>query len=107
MIGECDLSERRACSLVGLSRDSYRNPPEADAMTQELSSKIVEIARSRMHVGASAIEGGQEIYGDVRRMGKGFALPALRVMDAQRKAAAQTSSGFMWASMWDKIPKSI
>jgi len=44
MIDQCDLSERRACRLVGLSRDSYRNPPEVDDMTQELSSKIVEIA---------------------------------------------------------------
>jgi putative transposase len=43
MIGECDLSERRACRLVGLSRDGYRNPPEVDAMNQELSSRIVEI----------------------------------------------------------------
>uniref|UniRef100_UPI004039673D IS3 family transposase n=1 Tax=unclassified Variovorax TaxID=663243 RepID=UPI004039673D len=51
MIGECDLSERRACRLVGLSRDSYRNPPEADAMTQELSSKIVEIAHARRRFG--------------------------------------------------------
>ncbi|WP_373423322.1 IS3 family transposase [Variovorax paradoxus] len=51
MIGECDLSERRACRLVGLSRDSYRNPPEANAMTQELSSKIVEIAHARRRFG--------------------------------------------------------
>ena len=51
MIGECDLSERRACRLVGLSRDSYRNPPEADAMTQELSNKIVEIAHARRRFG--------------------------------------------------------
>jgi hypothetical protein len=34
----------------------------------------------------AGIEVGQEIYGDVRRMGKGFALPASRVMDAQRKS---------------------
>lgn len=51
MIEQCDLSERRACVLVGLSRDSYRNPPEAGAMTQELSSKIVEIAHARRRFG--------------------------------------------------------
>jgi len=51
MIEHCDLSERRACRFVGLSRDSYRNPPEADAMTQELSSKIVEIAHARRRFG--------------------------------------------------------
>jgi putative transposase len=32
---------------VGLARDSYRNPPEADPMTQELGNKIVEIAHAR------------------------------------------------------------
>ena len=55
MIEQCGLSERRACRLVGLSRDCWRNPPEIDAMTQELSSKIVEIAhvRRRFGIGAS------------------------------------------------------
>ena len=28
---EQSICERRACRLVGLSRDSYRNPPEVDA----------------------------------------------------------------------------
>jgi putative transposase len=51
MIERCDLSERRACRLVGLSRDSYRHPPEVDAMTKELSSKIVEIAHARRRFG--------------------------------------------------------
>ncbi len=45
------LSERRACSLVGLSRDSYRHPPETDQMTQDLTSKIVEIAQVRRRFG--------------------------------------------------------
>ena len=30
MVTEHHLSERRACRLVGLSRDSYRHPPQAD-----------------------------------------------------------------------------
>jgi putative transposase len=51
MIEQCGLRERRACRLVGLSRDSWRNPPEIDAMTQELSSKIVEIAHVRRRFG--------------------------------------------------------
>ena len=45
------LSERRACSLVGLSRDSYRHPPETNQMTQDLSGKIVEIAQARRRFG--------------------------------------------------------
>ena len=51
MIKEFDLSERRACRLVGLSRDSYRYPPAPDVMTQSLSAKIVEIAQQRRRFG--------------------------------------------------------
>ena len=51
MIDEHDLSERRACWLVGLSRDSYRHPPEIDAMTAALTGKIVEIAHARRRFG--------------------------------------------------------
>ena len=51
MIEQCDLSQRRACRLVGLSRDSFRNPPEPDQMTKDLSGKIVEIAHARRRFG--------------------------------------------------------
>ena len=51
MVNEHHLSERRACRLVGLSRDSYRNPPEPDPATIQLSSKIVEIAQVRRRFG--------------------------------------------------------
>jgi putative transposase len=45
------LSERHACCLVGLSRDSYRHPPQADHMTQDLTGKIIEIAHARRRFG--------------------------------------------------------
>ncbi len=51
MIAQHHLSERRACSLVGLSRDSYRHPPEADQATKDLRDKIVEIAQARRRFG--------------------------------------------------------
>jgi putative transposase len=51
MIEQHHLSERRACRLVGLSRDSYRNPPVVDEATQQLSAKIVEIAQARRRFG--------------------------------------------------------
>jgi len=51
MIAEHHLSERRACRLVGLSRDCYRNPPLVDERTQLLSAKIVEIAQVRRRYG--------------------------------------------------------
>jgi putative transposase len=51
MIAQHHLSERRACRLVGLSRDSYRNPPVVDEATRRLSAKIVEIAQVRRRFG--------------------------------------------------------
>ena len=51
MIEEHHLSERRACRLVGLSRDSYRHPPQPDAQTTALQGKIVEIAQVRRRFG--------------------------------------------------------
>lgn len=41
------MSERRAYRLVGLSRDSYRHPPQPDAQTAALQGKIVEVAQVR------------------------------------------------------------
>ena len=51
MVQEHQLSERRACRLVGLSRDSYRHPPQADALTRKLSERIVEVAHERRRFG--------------------------------------------------------
>ncbi len=51
MVSEHHLSERRACRLVGLSRDSYRHPPQADQVTMELQEKILEIAHARRRFG--------------------------------------------------------
>lgn len=51
MIDLHHLSERRACRLVGLSRDSYRNPPVPTEATQRLSARIVEIAQVRRRFG--------------------------------------------------------
>ena len=51
MFTEHHLSERRACRLVGLSRDCYRNPSLVDESTQLLSAKIVEIAQVRRRFG--------------------------------------------------------
>ncbi len=51
MVEEHRLSERRACSLVGLSRDSYPNPPQPDQLTRDLGERIVEIAHVRRRFG--------------------------------------------------------
>ena len=51
MVQEHHLSERRACRLVGLSRDSYRHPPVVDDATRELAGRIVESAHVRRRFG--------------------------------------------------------
>lgn len=51
MVEQHQLSERRACRLVGLSRDSYRHPPAVNEATLQLSAKIVEIAQVRRRFG--------------------------------------------------------
>jgi putative transposase len=51
MIAQCDLGERRACRLVGRSRDSYRHPPQDDEMTIQFTGKIIEIAHARRRFG--------------------------------------------------------
>lgn len=51
MIQDHHLSERHACRLVGLSRDSYRNPPQPDQLTRDLCARIVDIAHVRRRFG--------------------------------------------------------
>ena len=51
MIEQFQISERRACRLVGLSRDSFRNPPIASEPIQTLRCRIVVIADQRRRFG--------------------------------------------------------
>ena len=51
MIEQFDLSERHACDLVGLSRDSYRHPPVPDEATVALSKAIIDVAQVRRRFG--------------------------------------------------------
>jgi putative transposase len=51
MVMEHELSERRACTLVGLSRDAYRNPAPESAFNTRLSAQIIEIAHTRRRAG--------------------------------------------------------
>ncbi len=51
MVDQHQLSERHACCLVGLSRDSYRHQPQASPMNEELNAKIIEIAQERVRFG--------------------------------------------------------
>ena len=51
MMERFHLSERRACKLVGLSRDSYRHSPVTDEATQVLQAAIIDIAHARRRFG--------------------------------------------------------
>jgi putative transposase len=51
MIEQFHLSERRACRLVGLSRDSYRHPPVPDDATVALRTAIIDLAQARRRFG--------------------------------------------------------
>jgi len=51
MVAEYELSERRACRLVGLSRDSYRHPPVVDERTRRLTERMIAIAHQRRRFG--------------------------------------------------------
>lgn len=51
MIEQQHLSERRACRLVGLTRDAYRHPPVASALNATLSGQIIELAHVRRRFG--------------------------------------------------------
>lgn len=41
---EHQLSERHAHRLLELNRDRYRNPPQHDQLTRDLSKLIIDIA---------------------------------------------------------------
>jgi len=51
LVREHQMSERRACRLVGLSRDAYRHPPKTSAEDQILSESIKTIAHKRRRFG--------------------------------------------------------
>ena len=51
MVMDHQLSERRACHLVGLSRDSNRAPALPSQINTALSAKIIEIAHARRRAG--------------------------------------------------------
>ncbi len=48
---EHQLSERRACSLVGISRYGFRNPPQPDQLARDLGKRIVDLAQVRLRLG--------------------------------------------------------
>jgi putative transposase len=51
MLKATSISERRACALVGLSRDSWRHPPQCAQHDLVTSQRIVELAHERRRFG--------------------------------------------------------
>ena len=50
------LSERHACRLVGLSRDSYRHPPQPSELNATLGEQIRQTALVRRRFGYRRIQ---------------------------------------------------
>jgi hypothetical protein len=50
-IKKLGLSERHACHLVGLSRNSYRHPPQSTPENAEISVAIIDLAQARRRFG--------------------------------------------------------
>jgi putative transposase len=51
MVAEHQMSERHACALVGLSRDTYRHVSQTSALNVELREQIVQTAHKRRRWG--------------------------------------------------------
>jgi len=51
MLQATSISERRACALLGLSRDSWRHPPERAQADHDLSQRIKQLAHERRRFG--------------------------------------------------------
>jgi putative transposase len=51
MLQATEISERRACALVGLARDSWRHPPKRADADRSMSERIVELAHERRRFG--------------------------------------------------------
>ena len=49
MLEHTQISERRACRLVGLSRDAWRHPPQPDAHTVRLGERTPLVAARRVN----------------------------------------------------------
>lgn len=96
MIEHCQLSERRACRLVGLSRTSWREPPTTDAETLALSARIVELAYQRRRFGYRRIhdllraEGRHENHKRVWRLYSEAKLSVRRRKKAKRPIGERT-----------------
>ena len=51
MVSEHRMSERHACALVGLSRDTYRHEGQTSGLNMELHEQIVQTAHARRRWG--------------------------------------------------------
>ena len=92
MVGEFHLSERRACRLVGLSRDSYRHPPVPDEATVALSAAIIDLGRAQIE---GLMEGGVLPISMIRWFGSS-ALREMRCFRTPDAALPKGSASKAW-----------
>ena len=90
MIERFNLSERRACRLVGLTRDSCRHPPQIDSETAVLGAAIIDIAQVRRRFGYRRIHDLlRPEFPDVnhKRVYRLYSLASWRFTSARRRNA--------------------
>lgn len=70
MMQATTISERRACALVSLARDSWRNPPTKPAQDAPLRQRIAQLAHERRRFGyrriADMLRADGEVVNDKR-----------------------------------------
>ncbi|MGB2833225.1 MAG: IS3 family transposase [Methylotenera sp.] len=83
------LSERRACSLVGLSRSSWRNPPQDDETTATLKERIKALAHERRRFGYRRIHDMLKFEGVVVNHKRVYRLYTEQKLSVKRRKKAK------------------
>lgn len=98
MVQQLSISERRACCYAGLSRTSYREPPNINAATAKLGTRIVELAHERRRFGYRRIHDLLSLEGhrvNHKRVGRLYKLANLSVRSKLRRPSP-TGSASRW-----------
>ena len=83
------LSERRACSLVGLSRSSWRNPPQDNETTVTLKERIKALAHERRRFGYRRIHDMLKFEGVVVNHKRVYRLYTEQKLSVRRRKKAK------------------
>ena len=81
MVNEHHMSERHACALVGLSRDTYRHVGQTSALNVDLRDQIIQTAHTRRRWGYRMIHDIlRPQYPDINHKRVGVRVPLVAAM---------------------------